>query len=220
MTVTPALVDGPGISLAEQAYRVLEEMLVTMELPPGQVLQEKDLAQKTGIGRTPVREAIQRLASYGLIRVLPRKGLMIAPVSRQELAKIIETRRVLERLLVVKAAERATEEQRKSLNSLAVQLEHSGNGSNLFLKLDRQLDEMLESACDNAFLAQAMAPLHAHCRRLWYLHHDQQDMAQAAERHFYLTKAVAAGDGSGAIRALNGIIANLEELVGGIDAIS
>lgn len=220
MNVSAAQPSGPAVSLAEQAYRVLEEMLVTLQLPPGQVLQEKDLADKTGIGRTPVREAIQRLAVYGMIRILPRKGLMIAPVSRLELGRVLEARRVLERLLVVKSAERATAAQRQSLEMLAVQLERTGINPGEFLGLDRQLDELLEQACDNSYLVRALAPLHTHCRRLWYLQHDQQDMQQACERHISLARAVIAADGSGAIRALNGIIANLEELVGGLDAIS
>lgn len=209
----------PG-SLADQACRALEESLVTLRLAPGALVQEKELAENIGIGRTPVREAVQKLAAIGLLRVLPRKGLMVAPVLRSELAQIIEARRVLERLLVVKAGERADSDQRQALEMLVTHIEQSSEDLATFMRLDRRLDELLEASCGNHYLVQALSPLHAHCRRLWYLHRDQLDLRQSAELHAGLARSVADGDGSGAIRSLNGIIAVLEELVGGLDAIS
>ncbi len=61
---------------------MLEEQLVTLKLAPGELIAEKDLMDKAGIGRTPVREAIQRLSAEGLLQVLPRKGLMVTPLRR------------------------------------------------------------------------------------------------------------------------------------------
>ena len=84
-----------NLSLAEQAYRLLEEQLVTLKLAPGELISEKDLMDRAGIGRTPVREAIQRLSVEGLLQVIPRKGLMITPLRRSDLSQIIEARRVL-----------------------------------------------------------------------------------------------------------------------------
>jgi len=210
----------PAESLSAQASRALEEMLVTLRLPPGALVQEKDLVEAVGIGRTPVREAVQKLAAHGLVRIMPRKGLQVTPVLRSELRQVIEARRVTERLLVVKAAERATPDQRSALESLAVHIEGSGADPEAWLRHDRRLDELLASACGNAFLVNALAPLHAHCRRLWYLHRDRPDPGRALRLHAELARSVAGGDGSGAIRALNGIIGMLEELVGGLDAVS
>ena len=210
----------PPASLAEQAYRAMEEQLVTLQLAPGALLQEKDLARDLGIGRTPVREAVQKLAGHGLLKVLPRKGLMVAPVLRSELLKIVETRRVLERLLVIKAAERADTDQRTALEMLAGHIQQSSEELSTFLRLDRRLDELLESACANQYLVRALSPLHTHCRRLWFLHREQLDLPTSASLHSGLARSVALADGSGAIRSLNGIIAELEELLGGLDAIS
>jgi DNA-binding GntR family transcriptional regulator len=215
----PAVVRIPT-TLAEQACRALEEALVTLQFAPGILVQEKDLAEYVGIGRTPVREAVQKLAAGGLLKVLPRKGLMVSPVLRSELGQIIEARRVLERLMVVKAAERAASDQRISLETLALLIEQSSSDLEAFLRLDRRLDTLLESACGNPYLVQALSPMHAHCRRLWYLHRDQLDLQQAIHLHAGLARSVALGDGSGAIRSLNGIIAVLEALVGALDAIS
>ena len=207
-------------SLAERAYLDLEELLVTLQLAPGQLVQEKDLALAVGVGRTPVREAIQKFAGHGLLKVLPRKGLMVAPVLRSELSLVIEARRVLERLLVVKASERASSDQRMAMEMLASHIEQSSNDLESFLRLDRRLDELLEAACRNTFLVQALLPLHTHCRRLWYLNHQELDLPLATSMHAGLARSVAQADGSGAIRALNGIISVMESLVGGLDDIS
>lgn len=218
MSAAPAA--RPARSLAQQAYRRLEEQLVTLALVPGVVVQEKVLAETLGIGRTPVREAVQRLAGEGLLRVMPRKGLMVSPVLRSELAQIVEVRRVLERLLVVKAAERASPDQRKALQALSSHLAAAAKDLEAFFRLDRRLDELLASACGNVYLVRTLAPMHAHCRRLWYMHREHLDLAGAAELHATLARNVAHGDGAGAARALNGIIAVAEQLVLDLDTLT
>ncbi len=185
-----------------------------------ELIAEKDLMDRAGIGRTPVREAIQKLSAEGLLQVLPRKGLMVTPLRRSDLTRIIEARRVLERLMVVKASERATDEQRQALQQLAIELEASGNDLQSYFRLDRQLDEWLEAACNNRYLVQALAAMHSQCRRLWYLHRQQLDLPRSAQLHAGLARAVADADGAGAIRALDEIITILEKLVSGLDVLS
>ena len=206
-------------SLAEQAYEALETQLVTLALAPGEPLQEKQLIETLGFGRTPVREAVQRLASQGLLRILPRKGLMVTAVKRSELAQIVEVRRVLERLLVVKAAERASHDQRRALAALAIHLDGLSEDLPSFMRLDRRLDQLLGEACRNPHLVSSLAPLHAHCRRLWYLGLPRVDLASAATFHAALARSVVDGDGGAAVRALNGIITILEGLVEDLDRI-
>lgn len=207
-------------SLAEKAYRLLEAQLVTLALAPGDLIAEKDLVDRVGIGRTPVREAIQRLSAEGLLQVLPRKGLMVTPVLRSDLLRIIEVRRVLERLMVVKAAERATPDQRQALHILGGHLESAENDLEHFFRLDQRLDELLEAACHNRFLVKALTAMHSQCRRLWYLHRERLDLIVSARLHGGLARAVADRDGAGAIRALDEIIAILEDLVNGLDVLS
>lgn len=207
-------------SLAEKAYRALEELLVTLKIAPGEMIAEKDLVDRAGIGRTPVREAIQRLSSEGLLKVLPRKGLVVTPLRRSDLGQIIEARRVMERLLVVKAAERATAGQREALQVLAVQIEASGNDLEEFYRLDHQLNELLQAASNNPYLVKALTALHSQCRRLWFLHRGRLDLPRAAQLHGGLARAVAGRDAAGAIRALDEIIATLEELVNGLDVLN
>jgi len=207
-------------SLAEQAYRFLEEYLVTLKLAPGEVVAEKDLMDRAGIGRTPVREAIQRLSAEGLLQIIPRKGLLVTPLRRSDLVRIIEARRVLERLMVVKAAERATPDQREALRRLAEQLRAADHDLETFFRLDQRLDIILQEACDNRFLVNALAAMHSQCRRLWYLHRQRLDLPWSAKLHGGLALAVADSDGSGAIRALDEIIAILEGLINQLDVLS
>jgi DNA-binding GntR family transcriptional regulator len=207
-------------SLAEQAYHVLEEQLVTLKLAPGELIAEKDLVDKAGIGRTPVREAIQRLSAEGLLQVLPRKGLMVTPLRRSDLGQIIEARRVLERLLVVKAAERATPDQRTALTTLATRIEAADDDLEVFFRLDQHLNDLLEAACCNRFLVNALTAMHSQCRRLWYLHRGRLNLPRSAQLHGGLARAVAAGNGAGAIRAVDEIIAILDALVNELDTLS
>lgn len=206
--------------LARQAFDRLEERLVTLQLAPGALTSEKDLVDLLGIGRTPVREAIQRLSAARMLQVLPRKGLLVAPLRRSELLQIIEVRRVLERLMVVKAAERAAAEQRRALQALAAGLESAQSDLDEFFLLDHRLDRVLCMACQNPHLARSLGALQSHCRRLWYMHRAKLDLARSAHLHGGLARAVAGGDRTGAIRALDEIIAILESLVGGLDTLS
>ena len=219
MTVSSQLLSDTD-SLAEQAYYRLEEQLVTLGIAPGELIGEKDLIEKSGIGRTPVREAIQRLSSEGLLQVLPRRGLMVTPLRRSDLLQIIETRRVLERLLVIKAAERATPDQRQALRILASHLQAADDDIDVFFRLDHRLDELLEAACNNRYLVKALAAMHSQCRRLWYLHRRKLNLSRSAQLHAGLARAVADEDGAGAIRALDEIITILENLVNGLDVLS
>ena len=207
-------------SLAGQAYRLLEEQLVTLRLMPGELISERDLMEMAGIGRTPVREAIQRLSTEGLLQVLPRKGLVVTPLRRSDLSQIIEARRVLERLLVVKAAERATSDQRQALAVLAADIEAAADDLEGFFRLDQHLNNLLDEACNNRFLVNALTAMHSQCRRLWYLHRRRLDLPRSTQLHGGLARAVAQGNGAGAIRALDEIIAILEDLVNTLDELS
>jgi len=112
----------PPVSLAQQAYDVLEEKLVTLALPPGTRVSEGQLIEMTGFGRTPVREAIQRLAQQELFLVLPRKGLVVTPINRASMVHILEVRKPIERVIVYRAALNAMDGQRSEIAAIARKL--------------------------------------------------------------------------------------------------
>ncbi len=95
----------------EAAYDAIEQMIATLRLEPNQPIVESDLIQMTGLGRTPIREALMRLVASGLIEQQPRRGLRVSEIRIAEHLILIDTRRVLERLIATSSARRATPEQ-------------------------------------------------------------------------------------------------------------
>ena len=106
-------------TLTERAYRVLEEEIVTLALPPGEVVSEALLSDRLRIGRTPIREALQRLARERLVRIMPRRGIVVAGVDVREQLRLLEVRREVERFLARTAARRADPGQRERLRAIA-----------------------------------------------------------------------------------------------------
>jgi DNA-binding GntR family transcriptional regulator len=106
-------------TLTEQAYRLIEEQIVTLRLKPGDVLSEQMMSAMFKIGRTPIREALQRLAREGLITILPRKGILVSDINPRNQLLVLEVRREIERLLSRVGAERASKDQREQLVEIA-----------------------------------------------------------------------------------------------------
>src|SRR5262249_43924072 len=109
----------PGESLTEQAYRALEEKIVTLEIPPGTVVSEAILATRLGFGRTPIREALWRLARERLVTIIPHRGIIVSEINIKTQLRLLELRREIERLVAVQAARRASEAERKQLDAIA-----------------------------------------------------------------------------------------------------
>ena len=100
---------GEAASLADQAYFAIRDLIVTLELAPGEAISEPELTARLGIGRTPVREALRRLAQERLVEVYPRRGMFVTTVDVRDLARLCEVRAVLEPEAARLAAERATQ---------------------------------------------------------------------------------------------------------------
>ncbi len=203
----------PRLSLAEEAYVRLEEMIVTLDLPPGGVFSEADLGRKVRIGRTPLREALQRLQAQRLVTTLPRRGVVVSDINIVDYLAVLETRRVLDRLVAMKAARRASPAQRRMLEETAGAMQAAAAAGDMaeFMRLDNGFDRLVESASRSAFALQALVPLHAHCRRFWYLYRHSGDLPRAAELHAAMMRAVAAADEQSAGRASDALVDYLEE---------
>jgi len=205
------------ISLADQAYAVLEQKLVTMSLRPGSMLSEGSLIDLTGLGRTPVREAIQRLANQELIEVIPRKGLMVTPVIRSNMLHLLEVRKPLEQMIARQAALGAKDDQRSALSGVARDLATAHDNFNRFLKLDSKFGSLLDDCCGNPFAVKAVAPLRSHSRRFWYFHRDKMQLSDAIAGHSKLARLIARRDFDGAAKASDAAVALLERLVARLD---
>ena len=109
-------------SLSDQAYYRLREMIITLELPPGAAINERDLMERTNLGRTPIREALRTLANERLVEIFPRRGVLVAGVNAGDLAGLSEVRRLLEPPAARAAAERRTAADRAETESLLAEL--------------------------------------------------------------------------------------------------
>lgn len=178
--------------VAAKAYRALEEQIVTLKLTPGSVVNETYLLELLGLGRTPTREAVQRLAWEGLIEIRPRSGLMIAPLMASDWLRVIDARVGPEIVLARSAARFLTPETSKQFNDAAAQIKEALETADAqtFLNADKALDEALAQAGDNPFAARIIAPLQTHSRRFWYRYHHETGLAESARHHLDIIKAV------------------------------
>jgi DNA-binding GntR family transcriptional regulator len=209
--------EAPFPSLAEQAYQVLEDKLVKLDLAPGSVVSEGQLIQMTGLGRTPVREAMQRLAQQGLFQVLPRKGLLVTPVNLPDILHVLEARRPLERVIVYRAALNARDEQRSGLAAVARDLAIAHDDFDTFVRLDIALADLLDVCSGNVYASAAAAPLRSHCRRFWYFHSHRMQLSDSISAQSKMARLVARRDTVGAQKASDGAIAGIERLAASID---
>lgn len=193
-----------GETLTERAYRLIEEQIVTLRLKPGEVLSEQALSTTFKIGRTPIREALQRLAREGLITILPRKGILVSDINPRNQLLVLEVRREIERLLSRAGAERATEAQRAQLREIAQGMERAGKANDdiAFMRLDRELNRLMIEASHNDYAARSMKLLQGLSRRFWYMHYrEAADLPLCARLHANQARAMAQGASEAAARA-------------------
>jgi DNA-binding GntR family transcriptional regulator len=193
-----------GDTLTEQAYRRIEEQIVTLRLRPGDVLSEQMLSATFAIGRTPIREALQRLAREGLITILPRKGILVSDINPRKQLLVLEVRREIERLLSRAGAERATKEQRAQLQKIAQGMDRAAktNDDLEFMRLDRELNRLMIEAAHNDFAARSMKLLQGLSRRFWYMHYrEAADLPLCARLHANQARAISQGNIEQAARA-------------------
>jgi DNA-binding GntR family transcriptional regulator len=204
-------------SQAEQAYELLEEKLVTLELPPGAQVSEGRLIDMVGLGRTPVREAIQRLAQQELLEVLPRKGLVVTPINRNSMLHILEARKPIERVIVSRAALNAKDQQRSDISALARRFSISHDSFTDFLRIDLELGKLLDECAGNRYATAAASPLRSHCRRFWYRNRYQLQLSDAISAQSKMARLIARRDYMGAQKASDGVIAVMERYASSVD---
>lgn len=196
-------------SLADQAHSALEELIVTLKLPPGSLWTEVELCDMIGIGRTPVHEAVQRLASQHLISVMRRHGLVISKVDIREQLLVLEARRELERLIVTKAARRGSDIEKKELMKQAKgMMSASEQGdAQLFLRRNFAVKRYIAECAQNPFAAEAIAPLLTLSLRFYYIHHNHlNDLLKVSNFHFDVVKAIIAGNEELAAKASDAVM--------------
>ena len=204
----------PAQSLTDRAYADIEEMIVFLKLAPGSAISEAELSAHLGIGRTPIREALQRLARERLVQILPRRGIIVSGIDVSGQLRLLEVRRELERLIATSAARRATDAERARFRELAAAFEQAArvNDDVSFMRVDRDFNVLCSAASHNEFAANAMSLMHSLSRRFWYLHYKQAaNMPLTAKLHADIARAIAAGDEERAAKASDKLINAIEK---------
>jgi DNA-binding GntR family transcriptional regulator len=196
-------------SLADQAYHAIRGLIVSIELAPGAVIDERQLVERLAIGRTPVREALRRLAQERLVEVYPRRGMFVSGVDVRELARLSEVREVLEPEAARLAAERATDADRRELGALLAELDTAGGE---LMDLDERIHRAVYRAAHNDLLEATLEQYYVLALRIWSMALDRaHDLEEAVEEHRALLEAIRSGDAERAADTMRAHVQNFEQ---------
>ncbi|WP_461209765.1 GntR family transcriptional regulator [Desulfocurvus sp. DL9XJH121] len=184
-------------SLAEKARSMLERMIVFEELNSQDMYSEKQLASMLDMGRTPVREALQRLAHDKMVVVHPRRGVQFPPVTAESQLKLLEVRRGLEPLCVRYAALRGDVAQKRRMLQLADEILKAAeaNDAQGTLEAMREIHDLLAEATNNEYFQRVMGSVQGLSRRFWIVNlRNGGSLADGATHHATIMRAVAKGE--------------------------
>ena len=209
----PAPPPGEAATLADQAYLAIRHLIVTLELPPGAPIREPELTARLGIGRTPVREALRRLALERLVAVFPRRGMEVTTVDVRDLARLCEVRAVLEPEAARLAAERATRADLDEIRALRDELaDRRRHDDRALIVLDERIHRAIYRATHNLLLEETLDWYYTHALRIWMLALDRTDELQTAvAEHIQLLDAVARGKGEQAAEIMHAHVLSFED---------
>lgn len=185
---------------AAQAYRAIERMIVSQEIAPGSLASESLLMEKTGLGRTPVREALQQLARNRMVEIHPNKGVLVPPTSIEAQLRLLELRRVLEVLAVRLACQRTGKETRQQMVDMVALLAADAFSLDAYAETIKDTHDLIVAAAANEYLADAMAPLQGLSRRFWFTHvvDQQAEITTGSKLHTQILQAIIEGDAEAA----------------------
>src|SRR5260370_10514533 len=184
-------------SQSEEANLRIRDSIVCLDMPPGSVVEEARLRDELEIGRTPIREALPRLAWESLVRSVPHRGTFVTDVNITDLARMPEGRVVLEGHAARLAAERIGPHDRDAISDLLKRLDAVERTSQReLMQLDQEVHRQIYRSARNSFLENTLDRYFNLSLRLWYLVIDHcVRLREAVEEHIEMLRAVIAGDG-------------------------
>lgn len=192
---------------ADRAYLAIRGLIVSLELAPGSLIHERWLMEQLGLGRTPVREALRRLAQEQLVEVFPRRGMFVTSVDVRDLARISEVRLALEPEAARLAAERATEEERDELAELSDRIKRGAD----LMALDEQIHRAIYAAAHNQLMEKTLGEYYVLALRIWMIALDREaDLRDAVEAHRNLVHAIINGAGEQAADMMRSHVEDFE----------
>ncbi|MEX2324519.1 MAG: GntR family transcriptional regulator [Nitriliruptoraceae bacterium] len=183
-------------SMSEQAYYLLRDRIVTLQLAPGTLVNERELAEEFGLGRTPIREALRRLADEDLVEVFPRRGIYVGPIDVGDLGAISEIRVEMEGFVSRLAAQRRADADHEPINALLGELAQADNATQpQLIELDQRIHRLIYHCARNPFLEASLDRYYVLALRLWFLALERvAGLHDAVNEHVALLEAIATGD--------------------------
>jgi DNA-binding GntR family transcriptional regulator len=187
---------GAGELLADRAYVELRDQIVSLAIAPGAPINEESLGRELGLGRTPLREAIKRLALENLVAVYPRRGTFVTEINITDLAHISDVRVQLESHAAYRAAQRLTPAQRDELDALVEEIERRPRGdADALMALDARIHRFVYRCAGNPYLRETLERYLNLSLRIWYLVLGRlPHLFERVHEHTELLEAVRAGD--------------------------
>ena len=185
------------LPLRDVVFNTLRQAILTGELKPGERLMEIHLANKLGVSRTPIREAIRKLELEGLVHIIPNKGAFVEGVTLQDVKDIYEIRTLLEGLCARWAAERITQEQLEELEEIVFlsDFHYSKENWDQILELDNRFHEMVYEACASKELTRVLRDYHHYLQRIRRITLEEKARAHASiNEHRAIAEALKARD--------------------------
>jgi DNA-binding GntR family transcriptional regulator len=207
---------GAARSLSDEAYYRLRDLIVSLELQPGSIVNERDLMERLGLGRTPVREALRALAQERLVDVYPRRGIFVSSVNARDLASLSEVRSVLESEAAALAAARATPAERAEIAALLADLEAIAGerDERRLIDLDQRIHRHVYRCAHNAHLAATLNEYYVLTLRIWFLALDRvARLDDAVQEHRDLLEAVRDGDAARAAETMRRHVRGFEHAI-------
>lgn len=205
------------LPLRDVVFQTLRQAILRGELEPGERLMEIQLANKLGVSRTPIREAIRKLELEGLVLMMPRRGAIVAEITEKSLKDVLEVRKALEELSVQLACERITEEEIEQLKDAAKNFEEALKTEDVtaFAEADVQFHDVIYFATQNQRLIQLLYNLREQMYRYRVEYLKRKEVHQTLlEEHDYIIQCLGKRDKEGATNAIGTHIMNQEKVVG------
>jgi DNA-binding GntR family transcriptional regulator len=207
---------GAARSLSDEAYYRIRDMIVSLELAPGSIVSERELMERLGLGRTPVREALRTLAQERLVDVYPRRGIFVSSVNARDLASLSEVRALLETHAAALAAERATPQEREETQALIEDLDATAGerDERRLIDLDQRIHRHVYRCTHNAHLEETLNRYYVLTLRIWFLALDRvARLDEAVQEHRELLEAIRDGDASAAGLAMRRHVLGFERAI-------
>jgi DNA-binding GntR family transcriptional regulator len=183
--------------LADRAYVELRDRIVTLDIPPGAPIDEDLVGRELEMGRTPVREAIKRLALENLVTVFPRRGTFASEINITDLAHVSDVRTQLEGHAAFRAAERITDPQRAELDELLAELGRSRGSDDVerLMALDARVHRFVYRCAANPYLEDTLTRYFNLSLRIWHLVIDRlPHLFARVHEHDDVLRAISAGE--------------------------